>query len=104
MTGWFGQSWGAPVCDPEDHVDTPVGKACIECLESIVSGDQGITMPLLLAEGSMIIAYHLDCYLRKIRPHGPDCPRCRGKPIERHHARCEYRAGRACNCVALEDV
>lgn len=107
MTGWFGQSWGAPVCEAEDHVPTPVGKPCIDCLETIVLGDRGIVTPLLLAEGSITVAQHLECFLKKILPHGPDCPHCRGKEPEEHHPRCNYRTvasdGR-CNCVALEDL
>jgi len=40
---WFGESWGAPVCEGE-HVETPVGVLCAHCDEPIEAGDQGIMM------------------------------------------------------------
>jgi hypothetical protein len=106
MTGWFGKSWGAPCCDPETHVLTPVGSICWRCDERIAKDDQGVTMPFVPAEGSVDFLHaHLDCYLKTILPHGPDCPHCRGKERAQHHERCAYRAhGDDCNCVALEDV
>jgi hypothetical protein len=57
--GWFGKSWGAPICEEDDHIDIPIGKPCIHCEEIIVDGDQGITT----RQG---YSYHLDCHLREI--------------------------------------
>ena len=106
MTGWFGESWGAPACDPEEHVATPVGKSCIGCDELIKAGDQGVTMPLVrLNLPAMMIAYHLDCYLKKIMPHTRECVRCRGIERDDHATYCQYRMlGGECNCINLEDV
>lgn len=102
MRGWFGQSWGAPICSPEMHRPTPAGEACAYCSEAIARDDQGIITPLVggfADEPSKLgaetdeeserlvwvkkIAYHLDCWLASIvghqGPRGPrgECPRCR---------------------------
>ena len=104
MSWWFGKSWGAPVCDPEDHAETPVGSKCWRCKECIAKDDQGVTMPLVGVEGVTMIHAHLDCYLESILPHGPDCKHCRGKERGQHALRCEYRQGGDCNCVDVEDL
>lgn len=107
MTHWFGQSWGAPACEPEDHIPVPVGSLCLQCKEPILVHDQGVTMPLVSLEGEEYVtrslAYHLDCWLKHILPHGPDCPRCRGLERGEHEERCAYRSeGGECDCVAGE--
>jgi hypothetical protein len=55
---WFGESWGAAICDPRAHTVTPVDKPCAWCDEPFVHGDQGVTN-----SGQ---AWHLDCHLRAI--------------------------------------
>jgi hypothetical protein len=57
--GWFGESWGAPVCEPDRHRPTPVGQACLGCVVPIAEGDQGMLIPS--EEG--LTAHHLDCFL-----------------------------------------
>lgn len=76
MTAWFGSDWGAPACDPEEHVGTPVGEPCERCREPIKAGDRGVTMPLVALDGksARMIAYHLQCHLDGIIC--PGCPRC----------------------------
>lgn len=74
MIGWFGESWGAPVCDPELHVETPVGWQCIghdhlhvDRSPLIEEGDQGVTLPLYVEPGRADrAAYHLDCWLHEV--------------------------------------
>lgn len=41
---WFGESWGAPVCDPLFHVpvDVVVGSKCVECKGVITERDHGV--------------------------------------------------------------
>lgn len=71
---WFGESWGAPVCDPRTRVPPPVGLVCMghahmhqDRPEAIESGDQGVTMPFLRELGAWeTCAYHLDCWLHEI--------------------------------------
>lgn len=105
MSWWFGKSWGAPVCDPESRAPTPVGSKCMRCEELIATDDQGVTLPYVGNPGVTLAHWHLDCYLKTILPHGPDCKHCRGKEREEHHHRCAYRqVGGECNCVAIEDV
>lgn len=67
MVKWFGPSWGAPVCDPARHIDTPVGRPCFYCYEGIREGDQGIAMPYFDDEGrASVVPIGLDCFLRDI--------------------------------------
>lgn len=73
MTKWFGESWGAPVCEPEEHVPTPVGRACYghqhmhEDRSSVIEpGDQGVTLPFYSTAGVLTIAFHLDCWLHEV--------------------------------------
>lgn len=63
---WFGASWGAPVCEEENHVDTPTG-ACLQCNLAINPADQGFLVAFL-SPGSQIsfVAYHRACFLRTI--------------------------------------
>lgn len=56
---WFGESWGAPVCNPADKVETPVGQRCQWCLELFGSEDCGLVM--LGGE-----AEHRECFLRAV--------------------------------------
>lgn len=106
MTGWFGESWGAPVCDPEDHVRTPVGRACLWCGKPIEAGDQGLLTPCVNRAWPVTIeAEHLACLLKRVLPHGHDCPHCRGMERNQHALRCEYRQGGGeCNCVDVESL
>ncbi len=62
---WFGESWGAPVCDPDTHVDTPVGAECGWCEESVADDDSGVSLPYA-TKPMQVINYHLNCWLRQI--------------------------------------
>jgi hypothetical protein len=68
---WFGQSWGAHVCEGE-HVATPVGEICFgSCATPIVEGDRGVLLPFLGFEGSTDnpcpeVPYHLACFMRSV--------------------------------------
>ena len=62
---WFGNSWGAPACEPEDHVETPVGKSCLWCREPIEAGDQGFLIPHL-GRTVTLEPHHLECQIRSI--------------------------------------
>lgn len=54
---WFGESWGAPVCDPAEHVETPFGAVCIHCDELIDEDDAGF----VYMNGPVA---HRDCFIR----------------------------------------
>jgi len=56
---WFGASWGAPFCEADEHIETPVGETCVHCDEPIAENDQGI----VYANGPIA---HLNCFLRGI--------------------------------------
>jgi hypothetical protein len=103
---WFGKSWGAPCCEEDQHVVTPIGEPCARCREPIRAGDQGLISPLAKLDGARdVIAHHLDCYLKGILPHGPECPHCRGAERIDHDKGCAYRErGENCTCMPLETV
>lgn len=81
MIGWFGESWGAPMCEEANHIPTPVGAFCISCDEPIAVDDHGVVTPQygldaqaaehdpldrLSAGGHRYIAFHLECHLRGV--------------------------------------
>ena len=45
---WFGEHWGAPVCDTATHAETPVGGKCVLCGKRIEEGDRGFLIPELI--------------------------------------------------------
>ena len=63
---WFGESWGAPCCDPDLHVETPAGMGCIECGVAIEVGDQGFIS--IVYPTNERITYHKVCFLRTVIP------------------------------------
>lgn len=103
---WFGKSWGAPVCEPEEQAPTPVGLTCPECEQRIEQGDQGVTMPLVRADQTLALgAWHLDCWLHHVLPHGPECEHCRGLERFQHDTSCSYaKLAGHCDCAFGEDM
>lgn len=64
---WFGETWGAPICDDEDHMETPTGELCPVCEKPINSKDQGVELPYLDEDSDVdYLDYHLDCFLEHI--------------------------------------
>jgi len=65
---WFGESWGAPVCEAESHAPTPVGEICLQCERAIEADDQGVIIPHIesLSRPTRDRAQHLDCHLHSI--------------------------------------
>jgi hypothetical protein len=74
---WFGADWGAPVCEPEQHIPTPVGKTCLGCERQVLAGQRGIVM----AAGNgiphafdldvnkhvyRVCVYHLECHIESV--------------------------------------
>lgn len=74
---WFGESWGAPICDPADKVDVPTGRLCLMCDREILAGDQGLMVTHLgetangAWRGAIRQPWHLDCWLMSVLP--PEC-------------------------------
>lgn len=62
---WFGRSWGAPVCDPEDHVSTPDGTPCERCKKPVGADDQGFVIPHLETPVTER-PWHLGCFLASV--------------------------------------
>lgn len=69
---WFGNAWGAPVCDYAEHIATPVGEPCLRCGERILPGDAGFTVPSLVNATSAVFGpikawheqpFHRRCFL-----------------------------------------
>lgn len=74
---WFGKSWGAPVCDPRYHVETPLGEVCLECAGAVVDGDQGLicacdpSIPnafwwYFAGDEHSVCAYHVACFEQSV--------------------------------------
>lgn len=103
MTQWFGKSWGAPCCEEDEHVATPVLSLCARCQEPILEGQQGVVMPLVDCGRATTIAKHLDCFLRGILPHGPECPHCRGVEPRDHAPDCGTRTTGLCTCIPMPE-
>lgn len=64
---WFGDNWGAPVCEPEAQIDTPLLAPCIRCNEWFHIGDRGVSLiasPSIHPSGR--VAYHLMCFLEEV--------------------------------------
>lgn len=69
--GWFGPSWGAPVCEPERHLDTPMDELCIDCLVPFTEGDSGLSVPFVYEVGGWTLTHHhIACFRRGLLP----CP------------------------------
>jgi hypothetical protein len=66
--GWFGESWGAPVCVPERHLPVPTGQPCVECTQPVQETDQGLLIPYANDGGWELTAYHLPCFLATVLP------------------------------------
>ena len=66
--GWFGESWGAPVCEESQHLPTPVGDLCTECAQPITEDDQGLLIPFAGMTPAVLCSYHLTCFLSTILP------------------------------------
>lgn len=106
---WFGKSWGASCCELEAHAPTPVGRPCMHCREPILEGSQGLIHPVVHEVIGDKAAYsmepvHLDCFLRTIRPHGRECPHCRGVEPRNHAPGCGMRGESGlCTCIPMPE-
>lgn len=67
---WFGESWGAPLCEATEHVQTPVGEPCTLCGEAIAAKDQGVVMPCV-RETVIHEPSHRKCLVRAILGEDP---------------------------------
>lgn len=66
---WFGKSWGAPICDIADQIDTPVGEPCGYCEDPIAEGDIGFRMPFVGdPTGRGYMNAHHQCLMKAILP------------------------------------
>ena len=54
---WFGESWGAPVCEAGEHIDRPSGR-CTSCGVAFANGDRGVALSTFGLQ-----AYHHGCFL-----------------------------------------
>ncbi len=65
---WFGESWGAPICDPDYHVPVPCGDVCLDCGRVIEVTDQGLILQFCYLDPDTNEpraeprAWHLDCF------------------------------------------
>lgn len=67
---WFGESWGAHVCEGE-HVATPIGVICAGACGGVIrEGDRGVVLPFLALKADdpalPEAPYHIACFLRAL--------------------------------------
>lgn len=59
---WFGRSWGAPVCAPEDQAPLP-DAPCVCCESRFKADDQGVILPFVGGpDDPPELPYHLACF------------------------------------------
>ncbi len=62
---WFGASWGAPICDPAEHIETPDGEVCPGCTRTIRPESQGVQLPWVRDDGFVDrLDWHLECFTK----------------------------------------
>ncbi len=59
---WFGEPWGARICDTMSRVETPIGTRCFLCPETIGEDDAGFVLTLYTATPGVAIA-HRGCLI-----------------------------------------
>jgi hypothetical protein len=88
-------------------VETPIFMVCSRCREPILPDAQGFLIPHVEMVGDVytgsVKAQHLDCFLKGILPHGPDCPHCRGVEPHAHHPGCAMRTTGLCDCQPMPE-
>lgn len=60
---WFGESWGAPVCEVSEHVPVPQGEICAHCRRPIKAHHQGFLLPCLGDGLPLEVPYHRNCMM-----------------------------------------
>lgn len=61
---WFGQNWGAPVCDSENQVPVPE-KNCGLCDDPVLPHHCGFVVPFFGSPANAAeMAAHLECFKR----------------------------------------
>jgi len=64
---WFGESWGAPICDPRTHIVLNSGHECFACKRDLHEGDRGFVVAHVDAlEGVARLPWHRDCFLQSL--------------------------------------
>jgi len=65
MMRWFGENWGAPVCDGE-HVEVPIEIPCGGCGKRIREESQGVIIPDYYWGYRKGNPWHLECFLHEL--------------------------------------
>lgn len=74
---WFGDSWGAEICDPDYEIEVPIGTKCLECTRIINERDRGVVTGCsdsvwghwaMKINGNRVTvcSYHLVCFLEQV--------------------------------------
>jgi hypothetical protein len=66
---WFGEPWGAKICDTAPRVPTPVGAPCFLCPEVIDEDDQGFVVPTFGRSAAYAIT-HRGCFIQSLLGYG----------------------------------
>jgi hypothetical protein len=66
---WFGEYWGAAICNETPHIAVPVGAHCSWCDEVFVAGDAGIVIDSVSegpGDAALETPMHKNCFLRSV--------------------------------------
>jgi hypothetical protein len=90
---WFGEDWGAPLCQIAEQVERPAVH-CYMCLMPLGEKSRGIVMPfsgfirgvdeipvIEHEDGNFEVACHYECFYRAILPEGAPTPSMRTPPL-----------------------
>jgi mannose-6-phosphate isomerase-like protein (cupin superfamily) len=65
MMRWFGEPWGARICDTAPQVSTPVGAPCFLCPEPIEQDDREFVVPTFSRSAAYAVTYR-GCFIQSL--------------------------------------
>jgi hypothetical protein len=69
---WFGESWGAPICDEDYHVETPVGRRCVYTGKTVSKHDRGFIVVSADDDTRVIVLF--EPFIQQIARQFPNTP------------------------------
>jgi hypothetical protein len=63
---WFGESWGAPVCQIRNKMAVPVDHLCYECGLPIKEDHRGFAIPFFGGGPVSHAYYHFECLMKTV--------------------------------------
>lgn len=63
---WFGGDWGAPICQPSNRAEIPIGEPCAYCSAPISETDCGVVMTHVEPAAAVDRPWHLLCFFKAL--------------------------------------